>query len=89
MSWFGWAVGQVLKPRQITMEDLRHGGHIQWGWRSTEILDDDGKVIAHTPGASKPGHVGPFPVEVDEADEGLEASKFYFDQTDGGGDWLE
>ena len=54
MRWFAWAVGQLLGPRQLTMEQIRNGGHIKWGWRSTEVLDDDGKLIAYTPGANKP-----------------------------------
>ena len=63
MRWFVWAVGQLLGPRQLTMEQIRNGEHIKWGWRATEVIGDDGKVIAYTPGANKPGHVGPFPVE--------------------------
>jgi len=64
------------------MEEIRNGAHIQWGWRSTEIRDDDGKVIAHTPGASKPGHVGPFPVEDEDPVEDGNAPVY-------NGDWLE
>ncbi len=54
MRWFAWAVGQLLRPRQLTMEQIRNGETIRWGWRATEVLDDDGKVIAYTPGANKP-----------------------------------
>jgi len=94
MRWFAWAVGQLLGPRQLTMEQIRNGAHIKWGWRGTDIVDDDGKLIAHTPGANKPGHVGPFPV--DDLDLSLDDAQ---DLMDGGepveivappeSDWLD
>lgn len=66
--WLRYFIGRLVPARVLTVDDLRTGARLRWGWRATEIRSDAG-VIAHIPPPSKPGHIGPFPLDEEPREE--------------------